>query len=140
MMTHGHWTCNKTLNPQEAVGFQYVVEGNGIYYLGKKFFTGQRGKSKGKESNWRKYMGSSKALLQMIEDKGKSKFSFHIMEEYYEVSSLAWSEIWAQAMTEALTDPRFLNQTCDRCRVKPVSGITPHHKEEIKMLKERLNG
>ena len=55
------------------VGFIYVIRDNvlGRCYLGKKLYYGMGKLNKGKESNWKKYLSSSKLLAEVLEHDNK---------------------------------------------------------------------
>lgn len=88
-----HWLFeNKLLEtpPENVFGFVYCITciKNGKKYIGRKYFgTTRRVKVKGKkrrkvirkDSNWREYTGSSKALLHDINNLGKEYFKFEIL-------------------------------------------------------------
>jgi len=58
--------------PQDTSGFVYTIENltTGRRYIGKKYFL----KNDGKQSDWRKYFGSSAPLQEDIRNLGKDKF------------------------------------------------------------------
>ena len=99
----GHWEAKWEFTPSEFVGFLYKITNmtSGRIYIGKKFLQsttkkvvkGKRNKKKiVKDSDWRKYTGSSSWLNEEIALYGKDKFKFEILSLHESRSTLAWAE------------------------------------------------
>jgi hypothetical protein len=84
------WEYKEIFNEEEYFGFVYKIENltNGMFYFGKKQFQFKRKiklksrknkLTKTKNSGWEDYWGSSKELLQDIENLGKSNFKKTIL-------------------------------------------------------------
>jgi len=90
-MSHWLYKGEKLLeSPENYFGFVYIITNikSGKKYIGRKYFGSTRrvkvaGKKRRKvirkDSNWRDYTGSSKALNKDIENLGKNKFKFEIL-------------------------------------------------------------
>jgi phage-related protein len=113
MADTGHWTFIKDFDPLEWVGFVYLITNltTGQKYIGKKFFAStthvkikdrKNRKKVVKESNWKKYTGSSRQLTEDIELLGKDKFQFEILSLHESRSSLAWREVEMIVKNDAL--------------------------------------
>lgn len=103
MSKESHWKAPWDFNPEEFVGFTYLItcRPNGRKYIGKKLFTsttrkkvsGHKNRKKiTKPSNWKTYSGSSKWLLSDIKIYGESNFDFVILSLHESKSTLAWAE------------------------------------------------
>ena len=88
-----HWLYDGNILenvPENTQGFVYIILNkiSNKKYIGRKYFhSTRRVKKKGstrrkvvkKESDWKQYVGSSKALIVDIEKYGKDNFTFHIL-------------------------------------------------------------
>lgn len=111
----GHWEYPNEFDYDEWFGFIYRIihTQTGREYLGKKqFHSYTRKKIKGrknrkkiiKESNWKKYTGSSKQLNNDIEEFGKDQFKF-IIESLHETrGSLFYAEVEKQVKENVLRE------------------------------------
>jgi hypothetical protein len=108
----GHWRIlpyMSDINPHDTYGFVYCIENtvtNKLYLGRKQTKHGGKKSSKtyGKATNWAKYTGSSKDLNQDIEELGKDKFNFYILEYYYTRGGLNAAEPAFQHKCNALTE------------------------------------
>jgi len=109
----GHWQFFKEFDPKQFVGFVYKITyiPTGKSYVGKKFFWSsirkivknkKNRKKIIKESDWKKYTGSSKALNEDIDKFGKENFKFDIISLHECKSTLAWGETKQLVMNDAL--------------------------------------
>jgi len=99
------------------LGFVYLVEVEGMFYIGcKQLFStrtlpplkGQKRKRKVvKDSDWRTYYGSSKKLKQDVEE--GAPVTRHILYWAYSKSELAYVELRLQMSADALRSPFFYN-------------------------------
>ena len=90
----------------EYEGFIYIIEGNNMFYVGRKSFWNHLTKAplKGKkqkrhikkESDWKEYYGSSKQLLIDINELGKEKFKRTILRLCKSKWELAYWEAYEQ--------------------------------------------
>jgi len=112
-MDLGHWSSPWNFDPSEFVGFVYLITCtvNHRKYIGKKFFHATtrkqiKGKTRKKkivkESDWKKYAGSSAWLKSEIEMYGKEAFKFDILSLHESRSSLAWEEAKQIVLHDAL--------------------------------------
>ncbi|SDE83195.1 hypothetical protein [Terriglobus roseus] len=113
-MDTGHWQHPwKSFDIDDWTGFVYVITctANNRKYIGKKFFHSTtrkqvagktRRKKVVKESDWKKYTGSSKALNDDIQLYGKNAFRFEIVSLHETRSSLSWEEARQIVLHDAL--------------------------------------
>ena len=100
---------NKVLDkiPDDAVGFVYRITrknlnediSSPIYYIGKKNFYLKSGK---KESNWKKYYGSSEWLKKHIEKYGEEIFEREILRICYSKIEMTYYETMLQITLDTL--------------------------------------
>jgi hypothetical protein len=136
MSDTGHWNCaGLDIDPDGAVGFVYMI----IYtetnqkYIGKKNFKGRGKLNKGKGSNWKAYTGSSTYLNDLIKEKGKDKFLFVILEQYYTVGGLSFAETWSQVTSETPSkNDEYINRFIDKVTWKVTEPVTDRHKKRLK--------
>jgi hypothetical protein len=109
----GHWTFPHDFDPAEWFGFIYrITEINtGREYVGKKQFFSNRTKVVAgrknrkhykKESDWRKYTGSSKELNLSIEATGMINYKFNIESLHKTKGSLHYREVVVQITEDVL--------------------------------------
>ena len=134
--TNGHWIFPEKMDSQAYSGFIYVVRDNYFkqFYLGKKVYKGSRGKARGVESNWKRYMSSSKHLQIMFAERPKSEFDFIVLEQYKMKGAVSYAETWTLCNVEAPTKAEWLN-----VRIEPVSwsvseAVTDRHKDRLKRV------
>lgn len=111
MMTdnYGHWEVDIEFNPDDFFGFIYEIEeiSTGKKYIGKKFFRHKRrktkkDKSKFKDSGWREYTSSCLPLQEAIEQQGKEKFTFRILQLCSGKAQLTYEEYEMQIIRDVL--------------------------------------
>jgi len=104
MSETGHWVFPKEFDPEQFIGFVYRITHipTGRSYLGKKFFHStirkivknrKNRKKVIKESNWKKYTGSSNWLNSEIALYGKDQFAFEILSLHESRGTLAYAEV-----------------------------------------------
>lgn len=109
----GHWTFPHTFDPADWFGFIYRVTeiSTGRQYVGKKQFFSNRTKAVvgrknrkhyKKESDWRKYTGSSKELNLSIEKTGMDNYTFNIESLHKTKGSLHYREVEVQITENVL--------------------------------------
>jgi hypothetical protein len=145
-MDLGHWEFPHEFDIAEWFGFIYrIIEiPTGRSYVGKKQFFSNRTKAvKGrknrkhfkKESDWRKYTGSSIELNKSIEANGKEQYKFLIESLHKTKGSLHYQEVLTQ-ITENVLRERFPDGTRKyyNGHISAVKFIPPQdHPEELKM-------
>lgn len=94
MTDTGHWVYNTDFDPEEFFGFVYIITNNtnDMKYLGRKQFGTYKKRKRIKESNWKKYSGSSKSLAAAIKEDGKENFTFDIFRLYTTRGGLVYWE------------------------------------------------
>lgn len=113
MIKYGHWECKKEFNIEDWFGFIYRITemDTGRMYIGKKqLLTMRRVTVKGKknkkitykESDWRKYTGSCKALNEQIALKGMDNYKFEILSLHKTKASLYYAEVKRQVMEDVM--------------------------------------
>lgn len=87
-------------------GFIYYVENkiNGKKYIGKKQYYSYKSGKKHKESNWKKYLSSSKHLKEDIKKIGIDNFYFEILFECKTRGDLTYAETNLQHKNNVLTE------------------------------------
>ena len=115
----GHWEFFRDFVPEEWAGFVYRITDldTGRMYIGKKFLAkttrkivkGRKNRKRiTKQSDWKKYTGSSKWLNKEIEKRGKERFKFVIESLHESKGTLAYSEVQKlvkeNVLREALAD------------------------------------
>jgi len=133
---NGHWKFPEQMggvwtDRNCPVGFIYVVRDNYLerFYLGKKSFFGSSGNSKGKESKWRSYQSSSKALEEMFKERPKDEFEFICLEQYRTKGTLSYSETWSLCLVEAPTNKRWYNTLIEKVSWPVKEPISQRHKD-----------
>ena len=133
--THnGHWLFNKQMGDGE--GFVYFVRDPILckLYLGKKQYRVSRGKNKGAESNWKKYISSSNYLKTMFANRPKDEFDFICLEEYHTKGSLRYAETWSLCMTDALLSEDWLNGRIEEITWKVKEPVSTLHKKRLNLV------
>lgn len=138
MIETSHWdSLGLRLDPKHAVGFVYVIidlETN-QKYIGKKNYSGRGKLNKGQESNWKTYTSSSKYVNDQIALKGKEKFGFFIIEQYYTVGGLSFAETWSQVVYEIpCNNGEYFNRFIDKVTFKVTEPVTKRHKRILGKL------
>jgi len=135
-MNKGHWQYHSHIDTDEYFGFIYKISNmlNGKLYIGKKSFRhavtkpplkGRKNKRRStKDSGWKAYTGSSKALNKDIETHGISNFRFEILGLCKTRMELRYEEVktqWACLVLEARMpngDYKYYNGAIDSVRGK----------------------
>lgn len=135
-MDTGHWYFFKEFDTDQFVGFVYRITHipSGRSYIGKKFFKSttrkivkdrKNRKKVIKESNWKKYTGSSNWLNAEILLHGKDQFKFEILSLHESRGTLAYTEIETlvkyNTLREKLPDgsKAFFNGLIPPCKFTP---------------------
>lgn len=94
--------------PEHTWGFIYIIQHKSTrrYYVGKK----QLIMGTGKESNWKKYWGSSKDLTNYIKQEGKENFTREIIQICYTKKQLSYWEVNWQMKKDVLNDALSFNK------------------------------
>jgi len=139
---NGHWQFEHQMGYKNFVGFIYVIYDKVLNcaYLGKKFYEGHGRLNKGKESNWKKYVSSSKCLEAHFKERPKEEFEFICIEEYRMKGALAYAETWSLCYVEAPTKDNWYNKRIEAISWNVSEGITNRHKKNLNNILERLNG
>lgn len=88
------------------IGFIYLIEVNGLKYIGKKNFLAKKGKTY-VESDWKTYRSSS----DLIKDKLKSHIGvFKILEFAHSKRELTYLEVKYQMINEVLESDDWANK------------------------------
>lgn len=61
------------------------------------------------ESNWQKYFGSNKEIVDLVKKEGKNKFKREILLLVPSKKLLTYYELAEQCKRDVLTDPRYIN-------------------------------
>jgi len=135
---NGHWHFCEQMGGKYAekncpVGFIYVIRDNYLerFYLGKKTFFGNGISNKGKESNWRTYFSSSKALAEMFKERPMEEFDFICLEQYKTKGTLSYSETWSLCFVEAPTNTTWYNTLIEKVSWNVKEPITQRHKDRL---------
>lgn len=102
---------------QNFVGFVYCIESliDGKLYIGRKYFYSKR-KPKGasrrvkKESDWKKYYGSSKILKDLVEEHGKENFRRVIISLHITEGDCNYEEVRQQFLHNVLEEDKYINE------------------------------
>lgn len=121
-MDYGHWQVSEEFDPQEYFGFVYRITNttNNMQYIGCKMLhkTIKRPPLKGKknkrhvkrDSDWRKYTGSSARLNEDIELLGKDKFKFEIIKLADCRWELGYKEYKTIILEDAIPNTGYYNE------------------------------
>ena len=117
-----HWVGLKP-NPARWVGFVYEITNlvTGQLYIGRKLYWEHRKQKRVKQSKWGVYTGSSKRLNVDIQELGIDKFTFKILRQYPDKSSLRYGEsemiVKRGALTKHTSDGMkvYYNGQVDKC-------------------------
>jgi len=133
---NGHWRFCEQMGTKEYVGFIYVIRDNYLarFYLGKKLYRGMGVANKGKESSWRKYLSSSKALEVMFKERPMEEFDFICLEQYKTKGTLSYSETWSLCFVEAPTNKTWYNTLIEKVSWPVKEPITVRHKERLEKV------
>jgi len=125
------WILNNEVydtTPEEYQGFVYMITDltNDKKYIGKKFFwkpktlpvtkTRKRRVKTRVESDWKKYYGSSKEVLQLVESNGKDKYKREILRLCLTKGECSYYEAKYQFEYDVLLNDEFYNELIS-CRI-----------------------
>lgn len=135
---NGHWSFPEQMG--NGVGFIYVIFDTVLQraYLGKKNFRSMRGKDAGKESNWRRYISSSKLLAEMMQERPKKEFEFICIEQYKTRGTLSYSETWSLCVAEAPLNVRWYNTLIEKVSWSVKEPVTERHKQRLAEVIRRV--
>jgi hypothetical protein len=132
MFKTSHWYHTFPLHVDTMFGFVYYVQNKltAKKYIGKKqYYTYKRGK-KHKESDWKKYLSSSKHLNDDIQQFGLDNFYFEILFECKTRGDLTYAEANLQHKNNVLTERnsagqrRWYNASIAAIKFVPAYGET----------------
>lgn len=120
------WTYKNepvTSPPVDAFGFVYLITSliDGRKYIGRKYLTKSAKKSvklkngtrkvrkTRAESDWAKYTGSCKPLLEDIAKSGRENYTFEILAWGFTKGQVNTLEVWTQIKYGVMIDPLFYN-------------------------------
>ena len=138
MGENGHWSFPEPLG--KGFGFIYLIHDvkNDMMYIGKKQFYGTGIDNKGKETNWKWYVGSSDRLKDLIRISGTQDFKFYVLEQYRTRGGLGFAETWSMCMAETPTDKKkWYNNLIGRVTWSTSEKITQRHKDRLHAI---ING
>ncbi len=132
----GHWKLvpgGALINPLEKHGFIYLVHNtkDDKYYIGKKITTSggkayliKNGKKisnprKGRETDWKTYTGSSKALNADIKRHSREYFQFYILCFINTPGGLTYTEANWQHKLDVMVSDRWYNENIAAIKFKP---------------------
>ena len=130
LIHNGHWDFPVHMGPP-YVGFVYLIKDKfyNRFYIGKKsYIVG------GSESNWKKYISSSKMLSAMIEGRPLEEFEFICLEQYKRVGSLAYAEVWSLVISEAMLSDKYYNGLIPIIKWRVTENITERHKQRLEQF------
>ena len=113
--------------PEDFVGFVYRITNlsNGMMYIGKKLLwsrrrVAQKGKTRKKivvkESDWRKYYGSNKALQEEVQKNGEDKYKREILRFCKTKGECSYYEAKFQFEFDVLLRDDYYNEFI-QCRI-----------------------
>jgi hypothetical protein len=127
---NGHWRFSSQMGKPEFIGFIYII--HDLYmrkmYLGKKLYRGMGKSNNGVESNWKRYISSSKLLGEHVDARPKDEFDFICVEEYKTKSGLSYAETWSLCFVEAPTKAEWYNKRIEAISWNVKEKITDRHK------------
>jgi len=143
---NGHWQYPVNIDHLAWFGFIYrIVEiDTGREYIGKKqlkSYTKKKVKGRKnkksviKESDWKKYTGSSKSLNERIEETGMDNYAFFIESLHDTRGSLVYAEVSKQISEDVLRTisddgiiPKYYNRQIGGVKFIPAAeSISEHH-------------
>jgi hypothetical protein len=127
---NGHWRFDEQMGGKEYVGFIYIIHDMymGKMYLGKKLYRGTGKLNEGKESDWKRYISSSKLLGENVKERPKDEFDFICVEQYKSKGGLSYAETWSLCFVEAPTKSEWYNKRIEAISWNVKEQITERHK------------
>jgi hypothetical protein len=134
MSDYGHWNPFEKFDPDEHYGFVYQITNTvtGEKYIGQKQLwskfkrpplKGRKNKRHAtRESDWKKYTGSSNRLNEDIECIGKDKFEFDILELFESKWELSYGEYCKIIKEDAIPRNDFYNGFLGRLGACPAKA------------------
>jgi hypothetical protein len=131
---NGHWLFPNQMGDPAYVGFIYLIRDNYLkrFYLGKKLYYGSGNMNKGKESNWKSYITSSKFFKEVFIQRPKEEFDFICLEQYKTRGTLSYAETWTLCFVEAPTNKNWYNTRIEQVSWSVKEPITDRHKQRLK--------
>lgn len=132
---NGHWEFPEQMG--NGIGFIYAIINliNGRCYIGKKLYKSTGKLTKGKETNWRWYISSSKELDADIREQYKQGFRFICLEEYKSKGALSWSETWSICYVKAPENiEKWYNTLINKVSWKVKEKISERHLNRLNLL------
>jgi len=136
---NGHWLFPEQMGntrdfPTKYIGFIYLIRDNYLkrFYLGKKLFYGSGNMNKGKESNWKSYITSSKFFKEVFIQRPREEFDFICLEQYKTRGTLSYAETWTLCFVEAPTNKSWYNTRIEQVSWKVTEAISERHKLRLK--------
>jgi hypothetical protein len=132
------WVCVPD-DYMDHLGFVYQIThiDTGCYYIGKKQFLKRirrkplKGRKRARichvESDWKKYWGSSNALLAAVEKHGEDAFIRRVLSVHDNKRDLAYAELKIQVGRDVLDDPLCYNGIINVRLSKPVGDPIGDH-------------
>jgi hypothetical protein len=138
---NGHWKFNKQMDPDEYIGFIYVIVDTYMkdFYIGRKNYWGQLKKGK-TESNWKSYVSSSKYVQFMLSNRPKKEFDFIVLGEYATKSGMSWAEVWSIVEAECPLNTSCKNTLIPKISYKVIEGVTTYHKDLLREIIKENRG
>ena len=98
--------------PPESYGFVYIITEipTGRKYIGQKRLWSGKTKKKRKETNWKRYFGSSRKLQEEIEIRGESSYSREIVFVCTNKAEMNFLELKEQMDNDVLFTDEYYNE------------------------------
>jgi hypothetical protein len=139
---NGHWEWDEEpLGAKNYTGFIYVIEDvtNAKLYLGKKQYVGAGVLNKGKDSNWRWYISSSKELSESVKVNGKDKFRFIAIEQYKSKGALSYAETWSLLHVQSpVYKNKWYNTLINKISWTVREPPTQRHRERLHTIMDKV--
>jgi len=135
--TNGRWIFPEQMDVSgKNVGFIYIIRDNILkrFYLGKKHYRVMRGVNKGRISNWKMYVSSSKLLKEIWEHRGMAEFDFFCLEEYSTKGGLSYAETWTLCHVEAPTTLDWYNTRIEKVSWNVKEPVSDFHKQRLDQI------
>lgn len=130
---NGHWLFPEKMGDGMYVGFIYLIRDKYLerFYLGKKLYRGMGKLNRGKESNWKTYISSSKLLKEVFDYRPRTEFDFICLEQYKTKGTLSYSETWTLCFVEAPTNRTWYNTLIEKVSWPVKEPISERHKQRL---------